>query len=142
MPIAETTVMAVTVAVTVATHNLAYGVITGVLTAMVAFAHRVAHFTAVDKVAESDDTRTYMVRGELFFASSNDLVYQFDYAGDPANIVIDMSDAHIWDASTVATLDAITTKYAAKGKNVRIVGLNPASEARHDRLSGHLAGGH
>ncbi|MEV0075068.1 SulP family inorganic anion transporter [Nocardia neocaledoniensis] len=142
MPIAETTVMLVTVAVTVATHNLAYGVITGVLTAMVAFAHRVAHFTAVDKVAESDDTRTYLVRGELFFASSNDLVYQFDYAGDPANIVIDMSDAHIWDASTVATLDAITTKYAAKGKNVRIVGLNPASEARHDRLSGHLAGGH
>ncbi|WP_280221949.1 STAS domain-containing protein, partial [Nocardia neocaledoniensis] len=149
MPIAETTVMAVTVAVTVATHNLAYGVITGVLTAMVAFAHRVAHFTAVDKVAESDvdhdgaiDTRVYKVRGELFFASSNDLVYQFDYVGDPANIVIDMSDAHIWDASTVATLDAITTKYAAKGKSVEIVGLNPASEARHDRLSGHLAGGH
>ncbi|WP_280339297.1 SulP family inorganic anion transporter [Nocardia neocaledoniensis] len=142
MPIAETTVMLVTVAVTVATHNLAYGVLSGVLTAMVAFAHRVAHFTAVDKVAESGDTRTYMVRGELFFASSNDLIYQFDYVDDPANIVIDMSDAHIWDASTVATLDAITTKYAAKGKNVRIVGLNPASEARHDRLSGHLAGGH
>ncbi|MDV6296954.1 SulP family transporter [Nocardia farcinica] len=149
MPIAETTVMAVTVAVTVATHNLAYGVIAGVLTAMVAFAHRVAHFTQVDKVSESDtnhdgaiDTRVYKVRGELFFASSNDLVYQFDYVDDPANIVIDMSDAHIWDASTVATLDAITTKYAAKGKNVRIIGLNPASEARHDRLSGHLAGGH
>lgn len=148
MPIAETTVMVITVAVTVATHNLAYGVIAGVLTAMVAFAQRVAHFTAVDAVAESDadhdgavDTRVYKVRGELFFASSNDLVYQFDYVGDPANIVIDMSDAHIWDASTVATLDAITTKYAAKGKNVEIIGLNPASEARHDRLSGHLAGG-
>ena len=149
MPIAETTVMAVTVAVTVATHNLAYGVIAGVLTAMVAFAHRVAHFTAVDTVAETDadhdgaiDTRVYKVRGELFFASSNDLVYQFDYVGDPANIVIDMSDAHIWDASTVATLDAITTKYAAKGKPVQIIGLNPASEARHERLSGHLAGAH
>ncbi|MFC9964417.1 SulP family inorganic anion transporter [Nocardia ignorata] len=149
MPIAETTVMVVTVAVTVATHNLAYGVIAGVLTAMVAFAHRVAHFTEVDKVAEADtdhdgaiDTRVYKVRGELFFASSNDLVYQFDYVDDPANIVIDMSDAHIWDASTVATLDAITTKYAAKGKNVEIIGLNAASEARHDRLSGHLVGGH
>ncbi|MBF6354469.1 SulP family inorganic anion transporter [Nocardia higoensis] len=149
MPIAETTVMAVTVVVTVATHNLAYGVIAGVLTAMVAFAHRVAHFTEVDKVAEADtdhdgaiDTRVYKVRGELFFASSNDLIYQFDYVGDPANIVIDMSDAHIWDASTVATLDAITTKYAARGKNVEIIGLNPASEARHERLSGHLAGAH
>ncbi|MGI5219188.1 SulP family inorganic anion transporter [Nocardia sp. CA-290969] len=149
MPIAETTVMLVTVGVTVATHNLAYGVIVGVLVAMVAFAHRVAHFTEVEKVHGADtdadgdiDTRVYTVRGELFFASSNDLVYQFDYAGDPHNIVIDMSDAHIWDASTVATLDAITTKYAAKGKHVEIIGLNPASEARHGQLSGHLAGAH
>ncbi|MFI2231722.1 SulP family inorganic anion transporter [Nocardia testacea] len=149
MPIAETTVMLVTVGVTVATHNLAYGVIVGVLVAMVAFAHRVAHFAEVEKVYEADtdadgaiDTRVYTVRGELFFASSNDLVYQFDYAGDPRNIVIDMSDAHIWDASTVATLDAITTKYAAKGKQVEIIGLNPASEARHGQLSGHLAGAH
>ncbi|MFI5500871.1 SulP family inorganic anion transporter [Nocardia asteroides] len=149
MPIAETTVMVVTIVVTVATHNLAYGVVAGVLTAMVAFAHRVAHFTEVDKVSEADtdhdgaiDTRVYKVRGELFFASSNDLVYQFDYVGDPANIVIDMSDAHIWDASTVATLDAVTMKYAAKGKTARIVGLNPASQARHGRLSGLLPGAH
>ncbi|MFI9406916.1 SulP family inorganic anion transporter [Nocardia sp. NPDC052316] len=146
MPIAETTVMAVTVVVTVASHNLAYGVIAGVLTAMVAFAHRVAHFTEVIKVdADKDrdiETRVYKVRGELFFASSNDLVYQFDYVGDPRNIVIDMSDTHIWDASTVAALDAITTKYAAKGKQVEIIGLNPASEARHERLSGYLAGAH
>ncbi|MFI6569564.1 STAS domain-containing protein [Nocardia fluminea] len=76
------------------------------------------------------------MRGELFFASSNDLVYQFDYVGDPANIVIDLSDSHIWDASTVAALDAITTKYASKGKKVDIIGLNAASRARHGRLSG------
>lgn len=145
MPIAETTVMLVTVGVTVATHNLAYGVIAGVLTAMVAFAHRVAHFTEVrpePEAAEGTGTRVYKVRGELFFASSNDLVYQFDYAGDPPNIVIDMSETHIWDASTVAALDAITTKYAAKGKRVEILGLNEASVARHQRLSGHLAGAH
>ncbi|WP_028478060.1 SulP family inorganic anion transporter [Nocardia sp. CNY236] len=149
MPIAETTVMVVTVAVTVVSHNLAYGVIVGVLIAMVAFAHRVAHFTEVVAVLESDtdhdgdiDTRVYKVRGELFFASSNDLVYQFDYRGDPHNIVIDMSEAHIWDVSTVATFDAITTKYAAKGKNVEIIGLNPASEARRERLSGHVAAAH
>lgn len=149
MPIAETLVMVVTVAVTVATHNLAYGVVVGVLTAMVAFAHRVAHFTQVVKVHEADtdadgdiDTRVYRVQGELFFASSNDLIYQFDYVGDPQNVIIDMSGAHIWDASTVATLDAITTKYEAKGKNVEIIGLNEASEERHGRLSGHLAGAH
>ncbi|MGF0319070.1 SulP family inorganic anion transporter [Nocardia fluminea] len=136
MPIAETTVMLVTMVVTVVTHNLAYGVIVGVLVAMVAFAHRVAHFTEVVPVRTADGIRVYKVRGELFFASSNDLVYQFDYVGDPANIVIDLSDSHIWDASTVAALDAITTKYASKGKKVDIIGLNAASEARHGRLSG------
>jgi SulP family sulfate permease len=143
MPRSETLVMLATVAVTVATHNLAYGVITGVLVAAVMFVRRVAHFTQVVDVDHPDpDTRVYAVVGELFWASSNDLVYQFDYAGDPANVVIDLSESHIWDASTVATLDAITTKYAAKGKNVTIVGLNEASAERHDRLAGHLAGGH
>ncbi len=143
MPKSETFVMAATVAVTVATDNLAYGVAVGTLAAMVLFARRVAHFTDVEAVDDTvDDTRVYAVKGELFFASSNDLVYQFDYAGDPANVVIDMSEAHIWDASTVATLDAITTKYAAKGKAVTIIGMNDSSAERHARLSGQLAGAH
>jgi SulP family sulfate permease len=140
MPKSETLVMVATVAVVVATHNLAIGVMAGVLVAMVMFARRVAHFTQVVDVAHpDDDTRVYAVIGELFFASSNDLVYQFDYVGDPTNVVIDLSQSHIWDASTVATLDAITTKYQSKGKNVTIVGLNEASAQRHNRLAGHLA---
>ncbi|GAB90916.1 SulP family inorganic anion transporter [Gordonia rhizosphera] len=143
MPKSETTVMLATVGVTVATHNLAYGVIVGVITAMVLFARRVAHLTEVVDVGHPDEnTRIYAVRGELFFASSNDLVYQFDYVGDPENVIIDMSESHIWDASTVATLDAITTKYRAKGKTATIIGLNDNSAERHERLSGHVAGAH
>ena len=144
MPRSETAVMVATVVVTVGTHNLAYGVMVGVLVAMVLFARRVAHFTTVTRLDASDDDgrRVYAVSGELFFASSNDLVYQFDYAGDTQDVVIDMSDAHIWDASTVATLDAITTRYAAKGKTVTIVGMNPDSAERHQRLAGNLAAGH
>lgn len=143
MPKSETLVMVVTVVITVATHNLAYGVAGGVLTAMVLFARRVAHLTEVVDIAHpDDDTRVYAVRGELFFASSNDLIYQFDYVDDPKNVVIDLSDSHIWDASSVAALDAITTKYRAKGKDVTIVGLNRSSAERRDRLSGRLGEGH
>ena len=138
MPRSETTVMLATVVVTVLTHNLAIGVVVGVLVAMVMFARRVAHFTEVIEVSRDEDTRVYKVVGELFFASSNDLVYQFDYTGDPGHVVIDMTDSHIWDASTVATLDAIETKYAAKGKRVEILGLNEASRDRHQRLAGTL----
>jgi SulP family sulfate permease len=140
MPLSETAVMVATVAVVVVTHNLAIGVVVGVLVAMVLFARRVAHLTRVVDVAHPDeDTRVYAVEGELFFASSNDLVTQFDYAADPANVIIDLSRAHVWDASTVATLDAITTRYAARGTTVTITGLDPASRARHERLAGHLA---
>ncbi|MCW2788874.1 MAG: sodium-independent anion transporter, partial [Aeromicrobium sp.] len=45
----------------------------------------------------------------------------------------------IWDASTVASLDAITTKYERKAKTVEIIGLNNASAERHGRLTGGLA---
>ena len=109
---------------------------------MVAFARRVAHQTQVERVETLDErTRVYTVTGELFFASSNDLVHQFDYAGDPADVVIDLSGAHIGDASTVATLDAITTRYAAKGKRVTIVNLDEDSARRHERLAGRLGAG-
>ncbi|QSR32756.1 sodium-independent anion transporter [Nocardioides sp. S5] len=142
MPKSETTVMVATVAVTVATHNLAIGVVVGVLVAMTLFARRVAHLTEVQReVVEDRDgvpTAVYRVTGQLFFASSNDLYTQFDYAEDPDAVVIDLTDSHVWDASTVASLDAITTKYARKGKTVEIIGLNPASAERHERLSGSL----
>ncbi|TDD22189.1 SulP family inorganic anion transporter [Kribbella turkmenica] len=139
MPRSETLVMLSTVVVVVLTHNLAIGVVVGVLVAMVLFARRVAHFTTVDEVAHpDDDTKVYAVTGELFFASSNDLVNQFDYRNDPATVVIDLSGSHIWDASTVVTLDAISTKYERYGTTVEIVGLNPASAERRARISGTL----
>ncbi|WP_231123575.1 SulP family inorganic anion transporter [Nocardioides sambongensis] len=144
MPKSETTVMLATVAVTVATHNLAIGVGVGVLVAMTLFARRVAHLTTTTReLIEDEDgrvTATYRVDGELFFASSNDLYTQFAYAEDPDRVVIDLSASHIWDASTVAALDAIVTKYGRRGVEVEIVGLNEASAERHERLSGQLPG--
>lgn len=53
-------------------------------------------------------------------------------------MVIDLADSHVWDASTVASLDAITTKYERQGKRVEIRGLNDSSADRHRRLTGRL----
>lgn len=155
MPLSETAVMLVTVVVTVATHNLALGVAAGVLAAMIGFARRVAHVVtvertlepgagsaadsaAVDPRAAEDAVAVYRVRGELFFASSNDLYTQFHYAEDPANVVIDFSESHIWDASTVAAVDAVTDKYRNHGTEVKIRGLNMTSRRMRARLSGTL----
>ena len=110
---------------------------------MVLFARRVAHLTVVEDVAAvSEDTHVYAVRGALFFATSNDLYSQFDYVGAPKNVIIDLTNAEVWDASTVAALDAIQHKFESKGKNVKIIGLDGASANMLDRLSGHLGAGH
>ncbi|WP_062314249.1 SulP family inorganic anion transporter [Demequina rhizosphaerae] len=142
MPRSETSVMLVTVGVVVATHNLAYGVVAGVLLASVLFARRVAHLAEVAGGPVEDGVRRYTVTGALFFASSNDLYSQFDYGNDPEKVVIDMTDSHVWDASTVAALDAVEHKYATHGIDVEIVGLNEASRDFHGRISGHLGSGH
>jgi len=144
MPKSETSVMVSTVVIVVLTHNLAIGVIAGVLVAMVLFARRVAHFVTVTRTLPEDEqvpTAHYAVNGELFFASSNDLTTQFDYAEDPERVIIDMSESHIWDASTVAALDAIVTKYEHHGKRVVLVGMNEETTEFHGRLSGGLGAG-
>lgn len=139
MPAGETTVMVVTVVCVVATHNLAIGVVTGSVTAMVVFARRVARLADVTAVVDPDGGQVvYAVTGQLFFASSNELVGRFDYAGDPDRVVIDLSAAHIWDASSVAALDAIEHRYAQRGKTVEITGLNGPSAGLHRSLSGEL----
>ncbi|MCG7243661.1 SulP family inorganic anion transporter [Corynebacterium sp. ACRPS] len=134
MPLSEILVMLLTVAGTLATHNLAVGVVLGVVAASVGFARRVAHLVEVELV----DRYTYVVHGQLFFASSNDLVYAFDYTLDTDFVVVDLSDAEVWDASTVATLDAVQKKYADRGIEVEFRGLDGASAQRLERLSGQL----
>lgn len=143
MPAGEITVMVLTVACVVATHNLAVGVVAGSVTAVVIFAKRVAHLANVTAVTDPGGGMVvYSVTGELFFASSNELVGQFDYAGDPDKVVIDLSGAHVRDASSVAALDAVEDKYRQRGKSVEITGLNEHSARLHGTLSGGLLAGH
>ncbi|GAA2537181.1 SulP family inorganic anion transporter [Microbacterium mitrae] len=137
MPLSETAVMVVTIVVVVATSNLAIGVGVGVLLAMVLFARRVAHVVTLTRQV-SGTSVAYAVHGPLFFGSSNDLVEQFSYAEDPAEVTVDFSAAQIWDASTVAALDSVETKYREHDITVHFVGLDSRSTQFHERLRGML----
>jgi len=139
MPLSETIVMLTTVAVVVVSHNLALGVAAGAVLAMVLFARRVAHLVTVERtLAADEDSVTYLVNGPLFFGSSNDLVEQFDYAHDPSSVVVDLSRAQIWDASTVAVMDSVETAYRERGATVMFTGLDDRSTAFHQKLTGRL----
>ncbi|MCZ2402206.1 SulP family inorganic anion transporter [Paenarthrobacter sp. Z7-10] len=139
MPVPETLVMGITVIVVVATGNLAVGVLVGVILAMVLFARRIAHVIRVDRTAADDGLSVhYEVRGPLFFGSSNDLVERFSYGLDPADVSVDLTHAQIWDASSVAALDSIETKYREHGATVTFEGLDERSSVFHRRLTGQF----
>lgn len=139
IPLPETLVMVLTVAVTVATGNLALGVVGGVMFAMILFARRIAHVVRAQRTLSEDGKSVrYTVTGPLFFASSNDLFEHFQYADDPQNVIIDLSQAQIWDVSTVAVLDAIENRYQRYESKVQIVGLDVRSSDFHQRLSGKI----
>ncbi len=144
MPWSETLVMVVTVAVVVATHNLALGVIVGVLVSMVSFARRAATQADVTSVLDPEGgTRVYSVNGEVFFASTGELVNRFDYTEQGlTKVVVDMSNAHVWDSSAVAALDQVTEHFRRHDVTVEITGLNKPSAHLHKELSGTLTGGH
>lgn len=144
MPKSETAVMVVTVAVVVATENLAIGVIMGVIVASVMFVRRVAHLIDVRREVRDHNgapVAHYTVEGQLLFASSNDLTTMFEYSNDPEQVIIDLTRSNIWDASTVAALDAIETKYDQHGKSVTFVGMNDYTSAFHARLTEGVGGG-
>lgn len=141
MPKSETAIMVITVAVVVATSNLAIGVVVGAFAASVMFVRRVAHLIEVRREVKAEGDQQvayYTVQGQLLFASSNDLTTLFEYTADPEHIVIDLSQSHIWDASTVAALDTIQTKYRQHDKTVEFVGMNEFTTAFHSRLTGEL----
>ena len=52
-------------------------------------------------------------------------------------MIIDVSQAHIWDISSVAALDMIVLKFRREGAKVEIIGLNEASETIVDKLAIH-----
>jgi SulP family sulfate permease len=131
-------VMLATVAVVVATHNLAIGVLTGVLLSGIFFAWKVAQIFRVTSTLSEDGTaRTYVVEGQVFFASADEFTASFDFNEALEKVTIDLTRAHVWDISSVAALDTVVLKFRREGADVELIGLNKASETIVDRLGVH-----
>ena len=144
MPKSETAVMAGTVIVVVVTHNLAYGVAVGVLLSAIFFVRKVSHVVSVTSVLDPDNhERLYAVSGQLFFASTNDLVHSFDYdAVKVKRVEIDCSEARIWDTSAVVALNAVVAKFAERGIDAHLTGMNRHAADLHKRTSTLVATDH
>jgi SulP family sulfate permease len=135
-PLSSNVVMLATVAIVVATGDLSMGVLTGVVLSGVFFAAKVARLLGV-VTQRADNEITYVVTGQVFFASSNSLTDAFDYQDVPARVVIDVSGAHFWDITAIAALDDIVHKLRRHGAAVEVVGLNEASATMVERFGTH-----
>jgi sulfate permease, SulP family len=137
-PRSSSMVMLATVGGVLLTHNLAIGVGLGVLLSGLFFAWKIAQLFRVTSELSSDGkVRTYRVEGQLFFASADNFTASFDFKEVLEKVVIDVTQAHIWDISSVAALDMVVLKFRREGADVEIVGLNAASETIVDRLAVH-----
>ncbi len=137
-PRSSSVVMLATVLFVVFTHNLAIGVLVGVLLSGIFFAWKISQLFGVrSTLSEDGRTRTYIVEGQLFFASAEDFMKAFDFREVLEKVVIDVSRAHIWDISSVAALDMAVLKFRRDGAEVEIIGMNEASETIVDRLAIH-----
>ena len=81
--------------------------------------------------------RTYRVQGQLFYGSVEDFMAAFDFKEALDRVVIDVSNAHIWDISSVQALDLAVLKFRRDGAEVEIIGMNAASETIVDKLAMH-----
>lgn len=129
-------VMLATVGTVVGTHNLAIGVGVGVLLSGIFFAHKVSQVFGISSEL-SGETRTYTVRGQIFFASADKFAAAFDFKEVVSKVVIDVSHAHFWDLTSVGALDKVVLKYRREGAEVEILGMNEASATIVGKLGTH-----
>ena len=137
-PRSSSIVMLATVVGVVATHNLAIGVLIGVLLSGIFFSWKIAQiFRVTSSLSEKEHHRTYVVEGQVFFASADSFTAAFDFKEAIEKITIDVRGAHIWDISSVDALDMVVLKFRREGAEVELVGLNDASETIVDKLAIH-----
>ena len=137
-PRSSSIVMIATVAGVIVSHNLAIGVLIGVLLSGVFFAGKISQiFRVTSELSADGRTRRYIVEGQVFFASVEAFNASFDLKEALDEVIIDVSQAHIWDVSSVAALDMIVLKFRREGAKVEIIGLNEASETIVDKLAMH-----
>ncbi|WP_000327717.1 SulP family inorganic anion transporter, partial [Acinetobacter baumannii] len=137
-PLSSNIVMIATVVVVVATHNLAYGVLIGVLLSALFFANKIERYMAVQSVLDdAENTRTYIVKGQVFFSSADKFTAAFDFKEAISKVVIDVSQAHFWDVSAVAAVDKVVIKFKREGTEVELIGMNEASQTMVEKFGIH-----
>ncbi|WNS75923.1 SulP family inorganic anion transporter [Bacillus sp. DTU_2020_1000418_1_SI_GHA_SEK_038] len=135
IPVTDSIVMVTTVLTVVFTHNLSIGVFAGIILSAIFFVAKISKVHVTSKVV--GDKKVYAVKGQVFFASVNELLSFIDFSSHDKNVEIDFSEAHVWDDSAVAAIDKIVLKLRENGSAVQLIGLNAPSSNLIERVAVH-----
>lgn len=117
----------VVLAVTIITvfFDLAIAVIIGVIISALVYAWQSSqHITAVIKIDEKKNLKTYELYGPIFFGSVLSFRDLFDPKKDPENIVVNFEYARVWDHSGIEAIKKLARRYQLAGKNITFIRLS------------------
>ncbi|MEC1470868.1 SulP family inorganic anion transporter [Bacillus haynesii] len=133
VPLTDSIVMIVTVITVVATHDLSKGVFAGVILSAIFFVAKISKLKIEEKSEEN--AVKYIIKGQVFFASVQDFVKSFKTDKQTKKVILDFSEAHIWDDSAVAAIDKVVLRMKDQGIDVDLIGLNVSSWKLVEKLA-------
>ncbi len=128
-------VMVTVVVIVLATHNLALGVLVGVLLSALFLINKLESEVKVQSTLSNQHTRLYQIQGQIFFSSADKFYQFFDFDEKVEKVVIDLTQAHVWDITSVAMLNTVKSKFLENGIDIEVIGLNEASSTIVDQFS-------
>lgn len=117
----------------VATNDLSKSVIAVVILSAVFFVIKISKIHV--RVQQMKESTVYYVQGQLFFASVDNFINSIDLSSREKNIILNLTEAHIWDDSAVGAIDKIVIKLSNNKNNVTITGLNTSSKKIVEKLA-------
>lgn len=118
-------VVGLAVAIITLFENLAVAVIVGVIFSALSFAWEHAKQIEAESTVNDDGTKTYNLKGSLFFASIATFNQLFTPFEDPDDVIIDFKDAKVVDHSALEAVDSLALKYINAGKTLHLKHLSP-----------------
>lgn len=128
-------VMIAVVIIVLATHNLALGVLVGVMLSALFLVNKLESAVKVQSNLLMPDHRIYQIQGQIFFSSAEKFYQFFDFNEQLKHVSIDLSQAHIWNITSVNMLKSVQAKFEAKQIQVQLIGMNEASRTLIDQVS-------
>ena len=129
----------VTILVTVVTviSDLAVAVVVGVIVSALTYAWNNARRISANTETLTDGSKSYHIKGPLFFGSADGFAELFSPQNDPQTVIIDFAESRVVDQSALQAIEALSAKYEAVGKKIQ---LRHLSHDCHKLLTraGHL----